>query len=139
MSQIQKGIAVQWSISTGDTVAGTGVIRHTAQTLTKDAEMVEHRDPATGAVVGVTTFNRNETLELTVYPSGAMLETANNAAAAIPLAGENLTLSDSTNSQFNGIWHVERATINRAVGDKATFNVTLRRWAGVSSYNPITV
>ena len=142
MAEIQKGLAVAWSITTtanGMAITGIGaaILNPTSQALTHDGEQVEHIDPATGAAKGVTIFNRTSTLEMTVYPSAGSKAVAKTAAALLPKKGDNMTIVDAEDAQIAGQWHVESATKNKEAGSAVSFNVSLKRWEGITNYAPI--
>ena len=141
MAEIQKGLAVAWSITTTPDgmqvqAIGAGVLRPTSQALTHDGDQVEHLDPATGDVKGITIFNRRSTLEMTLYPSSTTKDAAKIAARALPLKGTNMKIADADDSQLIGWWNVESATKNKEVGAAVTFNVTLSRWEGITANDP---
>jgi hypothetical protein len=147
MAEIQKGLAVAWSITTTSGAMGISqivsigvgaLLRPTSQALTHDGEQVEHIDPATGNAIGITVYNRTSTLEMTVYPSADSLAEAKSVAALLPKKGDNMTIADTGDGQLNGVWHVESATKNKEAGSAVTFNVSLKRWEDISSYTAET-
>jgi hypothetical protein len=141
MSQIQKGVAVVWGISSSPVVIGTGSAVVTSQTFGSESDEVEHRN-SLGAVVGITTFNRRQTMELTVYPSNTSI-TNIGTSNILPKAGETVKVIDAADSDV-GIagsppdggkeWHVVSATKTKSNEDKMTFNLSLRRYDGITNY-----
>jgi hypothetical protein len=146
MAEIQKGLAVGWGITTtknGMSVVGVGVGNYTntvfvptSQSQTNDGEQVEHIDPLTGETIGVTIFNRTSTLEMTVYPSDTTRVLAKGAASLLPKKGDNMKIADAVDTQLKGWWHVESVTKNKEAGEKISFNVTLKRWEGMTDPDP---
>jgi len=143
MSQIQKGVGVVWGISSSPVVIGTGSAVVTSQTFGSESDEVEHRN-ALGVVVGITTFNRRQTMELTVYPSGATIA-AIGTSNILPKAGETVKVIDADDldvgaaaSPNNGKeWHVVSATKTKSNEDKMTFNLSLRRYDGITNYTAL--
>lgn len=133
----QKGIGVSWGIGTTSVTAGTGVLRHTGQSLTKDIELVEHRDTS-GEVVGTTTFNATQSLELDVYPAGTTLATAADALVNFPAPGSTVTLTDSGDAEIDGVWLVTASSKRKTNTDKVIGTLSLKNWAGISSYTTIS-
>lgn len=133
----QKGIGVVWGIGTTNVTAGTGVLRQTQQALSKDIELIEHRD-TTGEVVGTTTFNATQTLELDVYPAGTTLAGAADAAVNFPVPGTTVALTDSGDSEINGTWLVTASSKRKTNTDKTIGTISCKKWAGVSNYATIS-
>lgn len=133
----QKGIGVVWGIGTTNVTAGTGVLRPTQQALGKDIELIEHRD-TTGEVVGTTTFNATQTLEIDIYPAGSTLAAAADAAVNFPAPGATVALTDSGDSEINGTWLVTASSKRKTNTDKTIGTISCKKWAGVSSYNTIS-
>jgi hypothetical protein len=148
MAEIQQGIAVVWAISSTIAAIGSGSPigsrRITGQTAGREADTVEHRG-TDGDVVGVTTFNQRETLELTIYPSGAtrLLAQAQNI---LPLPGAVLLVIDSLDTDVGAgspgkPYYVVSSSKVKGLEDKCVMTVSLARWAGVTTadatYTPI--
>lgn len=134
----QKGIGVVWGIGTANLTAGQGLLRPTQQSLGKDVELIEHRDTV-GEVKGLTTFNSTTTLEMDVYPAdNASIADAEDAAENFPAPGTPVTLTDTTDSEINGEWLVITSTKRKTNNDKTIGTLSLKRWAGISSYTTIT-
>lgn len=133
----QRGIGVVWGIGTTDVTAGSGVLRNTGQSLSKDVELVEHRD-TNGDFIGATSFAGTSTLELDVYPAGTTLAQATNAAVNIPAPGSTVTLSDSGDSEINGTWLVTASGKRKSNTDKTVVTLSLKRWNTIASYSTIS-
>jgi hypothetical protein len=142
MSQIQKGVGVVWGISSSPVVIGTGSAVVTSQTFGSESDEVEHRN-ALGAVVGITTFNRRQTMELTVYPSAESIALVTSSNSHIlPKAGETVKVIDTADLDVGAAsagkeWHVVSATKTKSNEDKMTFNLSLRRYDGITDYEPL--
>lgn len=132
-----QGIGVVWGISTGNITAGSGVLRPTSQTYTENAEMIEHRD-TTGEVIGHTFFNQTKEIELDVYPASSTLANAVSALVAMPSPGDTVTLTDTTDTDVAGAYTVISAAKNKSVTDKASFRLSLKKYAGFTPGSPIT-
>jgi hypothetical protein len=141
MATIQKGLGVVWGISSTPLAIGTGVIVFTSQTVGSESDEVEHRN-SLGEVAGITTFNVRETLEATVYPSSTTAPNNTIAAAVsanvLPKAGSNLVIVDSADADVGKTWHVVSATKTKSNEDKVSFNVSLRRYAGITNYTALS-
>ena len=133
----QKGIGVSWGIGTTNITAGAGVLRNTGQSLSKEVELIEHRDTS-GEVKGVTTFNATQGLELDVYPAGTTLATAAEALVSFPAPGSAVTLTDSGDSEIAGEWMVVSSSKRKTNTDKVIGTLSLKKWAGISSYTTIS-
>jgi hypothetical protein len=138
MAAIQQGIAVIWAVSSSIAVVATGgEKRITGQTVGREADTVEHRG-ANGDVVGVTTFNQRETLELTLYPSGTSILLA-KGENILPLPGAVLTVIDADDLDIGGkAYYVVSSSKVKGLEDKCVMTVSLARWSTISSYTPIS-
>lgn len=138
----QRGIGVVWGIGTTNITAGTGLLRHTGQSLSRDVEMVEHRG-TDGDFIGVTTFAGTKTLELDVYPAGDAggsgdIAKAVNANVNIPAPGSTVTLTDSADSDIAGTWLVTASGKRKTNTDKTVVTLSLKQWNTVASYTTIS-
>lgn len=133
----QNGIGVSWGIGTTNITAGYGVLRNTGQSLSKDIELIEHRDTS-GEVVGTTTFNATQALELDVYPAGTTLATAADALVNFPTPGSTVALTDSGDAEINGTWLVVSSSKRKTNTDKVIGTLSLKKWAEISSYTTIS-
>lgn len=135
----QKGIGVVWGIGTTELSVGSasGKLKHTSQSLGKDIELMEHRDES-GEVKGVTTFNATQTLELDIYPAGATLAAAADALVNFPAPGSTVTLTDSGDTEIDGVWLVTASSKRKTNTDKVIGTLSLKKWAGISSYTTIS-
>ena len=143
MAVSHSGIAVLWGITTasGSITLGTGVGRIVSETLTNDSKNVEHLN-SNGELIGVTFYDARTQLELEVYPSGASISAAGNAANACPLPGSTVTVTDSTLSTAIGAsakFLVMASSLRESNSDKAVISMTLVKAAGMDlTTNPIT-
>ena len=133
----QNGIGVSWGIGTTNITAGTGVLRNTGQSLSKDIELIEHRDTS-GEVAGTSTFNATQALELDVYPAGTTLATAADALVNFPTPGSTVTLTDSGDAEIDGVWLVTASSKRKTNTDKVIGTLSLKNWSGISSYTTIS-
>ena len=141
MAVTQYGIGVVWGITIGNlTMNVTGVGRITSSTLSKDIKSVEHLNPATGEIVGITMFDPRRKLEIEVYPSAASILAAQGAANAMPAPGTTVTLTDTTmTSDINSkTFIVESANIKFSNSDKAVISLSLMNSDNIASYAAIT-
>ncbi len=141
MPEIQKGVGVVWGISsTGITYTGSGTLRIQSQALSKSADEDETRNEA-GEVVNHTTYNLREEISLTVVPSGATMAAA-KASNIVPDPGEELKIIDTDleigASSPGKSYMVISASMNKTNNGKATIEITARRYAGISTYTPLS-
>ena len=141
MAVTQYGIGVVWGITVGNlTLTANGVGRITSAALAKDIKNVEHLDPTTGEIIGITVFDPRRKLDLEVYPSASTLAYAKNAANAMPAPGTTVTLTDTTmTSDINSkTFIVESASIKFSNSDKAVISLSLMNSDNIASYAAIT-
>jgi len=99
--------------------------------------MIAQRDTAV-EVVRLTHFNQTKTVELDVYPAAATLANANAALVNMPSPGDTVTLTDSTDTDVAGAYTVMSAAKNKSTSDKASFRLSLKKYAGFTPGTPIS-
>jgi hypothetical protein len=144
----QGAFAIVWGIPGTDyKVNGLGVgFRTVAQNLARSADKDVTQDEQ-GETVNIATFNQQERLTLSVYPTATTLALAIADAELLPFPGDKVALL-SVGSTTDGKTHAaapdgrayrcdsaEQARSNTA---KVMFNITLERVAGITDYTAKT-
>ena len=145
MAEIQRGAAVVWGITTtgiaysGTTHTGSQWISQ-SQESGREADHDETRDQL-GEVVNRTTYNRQVTLSITVIPSSTTLSAA-ASQSVLPLPGTEVSVIDTDSnigaSDPGTSYECQTSGYSKTNTGKATITMTLKRWAGISAYTPVT-
>ena len=143
MAEKQFGIAVVWGTSTtGYTKAGFAIKLGTEeQTYRKAADQDETRTSA-GEYANVTLYGGTEELTLRVYPTDTTIALA-KTANLLPGIGDEMKVIDAEDLDIGAAatgksYMVAECGKTRSPAAKVTFDVTLRRFAGITSYTPVT-
>ena len=149
MSVLHRGIVVVWGITTGSAATpgqitlGSGVGDIVTQSVNNDAKNLEHLNPTTGELKGLTFFDDRRVVELEVVPSGPTLTAARSAANACPTPGSVITLADSV---FTNVFGASPGTaficmassVGPEIAGRATIRMTVMKAAGVDTTIQIT-
>ena len=139
MAATHLGLGVVWAISSTGVAIGSGsaiALEPTGQTVSREADNVQHRG-LDGAVKGVTFFNQNKPLEITVYPSGTTIAAA-RTINILPTPGQKVVITDS-DSDIAGTYAVMSSSKVKGLEEKCVMTFSLMNWTGISSYDPIVV
>ena len=141
------GIAVIWGISNtgmdknGSAITNASLIRYASQSLTRTTGSMEHVD-AFGEVRGFTTYNQSSQIQIECYPSGTSVANARTLRGDMPQPGDRVTLADTVDSTSNnpvlGDWICTASDLRQSNSDKAVISLTLQRFAGITSYTPVS-
>ena len=128
-----------FTLDTGTTAAPTTdvAVYITEVQYEKAADMEETRNEA-GEVSNITYYNANETCTITCYPYGTDRSAA-NTANALPAIGSvvgvtGTTANDTDIGTTEKEWTLTAASKSRSQTGKAVWTLTLRRFAGLTSY-----
>lgn len=145
MAEIQRGAAVVWGITTtgitfsGTTHTGSQWISQT-QEAGLEADSDETRDQL-GEVINRTTYNQQKTLSITVIPSSTTLSAA-ASQSVLPTPGSEVKVIDTDTNVGAGSpgtsYECQTASYSKTNTGKATISMTLKRWAGISTYTQVT-
>ena len=144
----QYGAPCRWGIDSTNLTAGTGVLRWTSQSYTREVEVAENRD-RDGEVVGAVAYNTTESLEAELFPSSAAggsgsLANAASALVNLPVPGNIVAVIDATDTNVGAagpggkVWFVRSVRANRSSTGAVTASLTLARWGGIASYTAAT-
>jgi hypothetical protein len=143
MPEKQFGVAVVWGISTTDyTKAGVAQKLNTEeQTYRKTADVEETRSDI-GEYANICMYGGQEELTLRVYPSDFTIAGA-KGANVLPLIGDVMKVIDPDDSNIGAPsagkeYIVMECGKNRTGTTKVSFDVTLRRYGGITNYTPLT-
>lgn len=138
MAETQRGVGVVWGISTTDVnYTGSGTLRIQSETFNRTADSDETRDEY-GEVINVTTYNQQQELQLSVVPSGSTMAAA-KTSNIVPTPGEKISIVDADDTTIGAAssgkdYMVVSASMNKTNTGKTTIEMTIKRWAGISSY-----
>ena len=143
----QYGAPCRWGIDSTNLTAGTGVLRWTSQSYTRETEVAENRD-VNGDVVGAVAYNTTESLEAELFPSATTpsggLAMAASALVNLPVPGNTVAVIDATDTNVGAagpggkVWFVRSVRANRSSTGAVTASLTLARWGGIASYTAAT-
>lgn len=147
--------SVDVKINGGTTlVLGTGMVLNSL-TQTRTADVIETRN-ADGNIVNITTYNAGDEVQLVMMPSGSSRSAAQGINDTFPRPGGYAALISSTD-----ITHIDAASVSSTAGGigaattglsyrisaasksttaqgHVTWNITLQRVEGISTYTPLT-
>lgn len=152
MAEKQFGVAVVWGISTTGYEKITGAagvaypFRTEEQTFRKTADVEETRSE-NGDYANICIYGGQEELSLRVYPSAATLAAA-NTGNVLPEIGSSMRVADidvdigkspagETQSPPDKQYIVMECSKARTGTTHVSFDVTLRRYGGLTNYVPI--
>lgn len=98
ISGVAYSLAGAW---TSNGTAWNGIVKGEA-TYTPEAEIIEHRDPLTGARCGTTYFNQSVKVSITFVPGGSTQTEATNASRIAIIPGAQITLTSADTLMGNG-------------------------------------
>lgn len=143
------GNAIVWGINTTNTITyGTtdpttnslsGKVYVTEYAYQQSSDIEDTRNEV-GEVVGHCVYNLNETLTVSLFPYAATLaaaKTNNNlpdVGSVVKIVGATDDDTDITAAATGKVWLLTEASKNRTASGRTTWNWTLKRNAGVSSY-----
>ena len=145
MAVSQIGTAVIWGITTtgmnknGTLITNSDKLRFSSQNVGKATGNMEHVD-GNGEVIGNTCYNQTQDFQIECYPSGATLSAARTLRDALPVPGERVQLVDGADTANPMVQEClcMSSDYRASNSDKVIFSVTLKRWAGITNYAPIT-
>ena len=145
MAVSQIGTAVIWGITTtgmnknGTLITNSDKLRHSSQSVARATGNMEHLD-GNGEVVGNTCFNQTQDFQIECYPSGDTLSAARTLRNALPVPGERVQLVDAVDTANPMATECLCMSSDYRVSnsDKVIFSMTLKRWANITNYAPIT-
>lgn len=147
--------SVDVKINGGTTLTlGSGMVL-TQLTQARTADEIETRN-ADGNVVNVTTYNAGDEVSLVMMPGGANRAAAEDVNDTFPRPGGYAALISATDithidavavsSTVGGVgaattglaYRIAAATKNTTAQGHVTWNITLRRHEGISTYTPLS-
>ena len=145
MAVTNVGKAVVWGITTtgmskdGTAITNASAIIYASQSLSRSTDTMEHRNNV-GEVDGFTTYNQSQQLEIECYPTGSTLANARTLRDALPTPGQRVTIVDATdaNDPTATDFICTAASYRKTNSDKASYTMTLQRFAGIATYTPVT-
>ncbi|MEY3277078.1 MAG: hypothetical protein RL153_2346 [Verrucomicrobiota bacterium] len=145
MAVTNVGKAVVWGITTtgmnkdGAAITNASAIIYASQSLSRSTDTMEHRNNL-GEVDGFTTYNQSQQLEIECYPTGSTLANARTLRDALPVPGQRVTIVDSAdaNDPTATDFICTAASYRKTNSDKASYTMTLQRFAGIATYSPVT-
>lgn len=143
MAVTNVGKAVVWGITTtgmnrdGAAITNASAIIYSSQSLNRATDAMEHRNNL-GEVDGFTTYNQSQMLEIECYPTGSTLAAARSLRDALPTTGQRVTIVDGTDpSDPTATDYIcTAASYRKTNSDKASYTMTLQRFAGITDYTP---
>jgi hypothetical protein len=141
MAEKQLGKAVVWGISTTGYKYGTfQKLRSEEQTYRKSADVEETRSE-NGDYANVCFYGGREELTLRVYPSDETIAGA-KSANILPVIGDPMEVIDPDDIDIGTTtpgksYAVTECSKNRTGTSRVSFDVTLVRYGGITSYTPV--
>lgn len=126
-ANINKGIGIVWSISSGGFGTGTAILKPTEQDFTKTRQNMAHHDPLTAAVIGETFWGKESNLRMSLYPSGTTNAEAINANKQVIEPSDELQVVDTDDPELAGYYTVLEVGKRRRIADKVYWDITVRR------------
>lgn len=145
MAVSQIGTAVIWGITTtgmnknGTLITNSDKLRHSSQSVARATGNMEHLD-GNGEVIGNTCYNQTQDLQIECYPSGDTIAAARTLRNALPVPGERVQLVDGVDTTNPTVVECLCMSSDYRASNTGTpiFSMTLKRWAGITNYAPIT-
>lgn len=104
-------------------------------TWAPDADTIEHRNPATGAVDGMTYYNQRQTLQITFIPGSTASQAAATAASIIEIVKGSVieltsadTLVGAGTPAAGDRWIIDSASRVSSATGMTTYNLGLVRY-----------
>ena len=127
---VHSGLAVSWAISTTGIATGAGIgaavksWRFEEQEAEKTCQKELHYDGSTGSVIGSTRFQFVKTMRLRVYPWSST-EVGAESASILPAAGDEITITDTADTDVAGVYEVERASKIKRFNNKVYIDLDI--------------
>lgn len=147
VSHVGRGLV--WGITTtgmeknGVAITNASAIVYQSQSLTRNTDSTEHKD-GNGEVVGLTTYNQSQDLEVECYPTGTTAGTATADARTLrnllPNPGDRVTMLDTVDASdpIKTDFICTGASYRKSNSDKAIITLTLKRYTGITSYAAVS-
>lgn len=124
------GTAIVWGVSstnmTGFTAAVSGGYTFTGEDVGFEADKVEIKNRE-GSVTSVYTYNGRKTCSLKCYPSGSSA-----SPTSLPVPGETVTVTSSTDSHIAGNWLCESSSKARTNEGIVEFDISLVQYDDIT-------
>jgi len=136
---LDRGISTTGMNKNGTAITNASAIIYASQSLTRNTDSTEHKD-GNGEVIGLSTYNQSQDLEVECYPTGTTIANARTLRDALPTPGDRVTMLDSVdaNDPMATDFICTAASYRKSNSDKAIYTLTLKRYTGITSYAAVS-